>query len=1223
MGPTQQASSLGCHIKDSAACNYNSNSTNNPILNNNNKTFTLRKLSISQDVLDVATSSMKAAVSVIQKLSNLSVPEELIQYGKPWFEGPLAEECCQLTELIGTKKPSSVKVKEADAKSLDPISTTTEPPTFLCVPVESYDYVSLQSWLNDRDSKLLFESQVFHIVLKLIAGVNYIEEQGLKKFCKSVISLSDVHILVQRDTSEPQYAQDVLLPRVKLANVDLERVLSLKDPQDEPEIDITKTSLKCIAHLFLELLQRSKAALDMHGTDKSLLYSEEMQEEMQIIEEMLNCEIKNDTFQVINSKLKRLKSKYSTEVVLKIPEPQRHFIDKGEKVKQLNTMISELTNGNIFIIQGLPGSGKSELVSQLSKVLVTRQTNIICLNASDGDSLRRTTRYCMTHPQLRSISRSDHMGNPRSLKDIFQDMLHYFTDKKLLVVLDHVNVPTEEVSDFLQTFKENCKCEASARKGHTLVLLTTQAWPANNAENYVEMFPSTITLPDIAQYLKIKCNVSRDIEVLSKIGQNILPATLNILAKLMTTSLESFNRTFETFFEKFQTLDHLKSDNDSSSLMLAYSISLNYVLELLNEPKKILMQKILQILQHCDGDYGLHIDTLCHIIRNLSEVTRTFSEESLPDCLNSLQKFGLIEVMDGTVKLPDWIHITLRKAMQLLCSIDTKEEAELLSSSTALMSGKEQPTSCKSILIFHIAKMWTHITKLSPDLAKQFDHVPAIIAQLAVSNNKFEELTSFLKHASDTFAAVYSDPNHFHVLNLKYLFAVHALLPMSRVNEAFITLKLISEHSRTETREFLQLKLKSLIEVGQIHTARQEYEKAISCFQRVQVFAAQKIPILELDSEPTVLKSRMMHGYAHLQQGNSGEGKKILLQVVPLLERYSGKETSQVQMLLLRAKFYLATVLRKCGDLVTALMMQTKVLQETERIFGKKHPDVWESTREMAMLYSSYDNHEKALQLLRELLEVQEEVLGAPSNRQSLATMSSIAEIESRLGNFDDALELYEAIDLIEQQVLPENDHMRITSQVNQADVLMALGQYKEAIDIFDLICALIQSSPDNQTQSRQQELYQELLSKKEKSERSMEILGNYWLSLTPENVDDPSELAALAKKHEVATELSENQDNHGALRFLREIFEDCGHLDETNRFHLNVKADLARVLGLVGRFNESFSVYKEILPLMDATFGETDELTMLCKDTMGQVFLFSGNQFLKRQMSNLKWFLL
>lgn len=104
--------------------------------------------------------------------------------------------------------------------------------------------------------------------------------------------------------------------------------------------------------------------------------------------------------------------------------------------------------------------------------------------------------------------------------------------------------------------------------------------------------------------------------------------------------------------------------------------------------------------------------------------------------------------------------------------------------------------------------------------------------------------------------------------------------------------------------------------------------------------------------------------------------------------------------------------------------------------------------------------------------------------------------------------------------------------------------------------------------------------------------LGGYWLSLSEELEDNfggggggGGKMESLGKKHEAAVQLSDDNQYHwGALIFSRKILEEMEgklKMDESNKFYLNVKADLAKVLGLVGNFNESFAVYKEIIPVM------------------------------------------
>ncbi|CAL8096672.1 unnamed protein product [Orchesella dallaii] len=1209
--------------------------------------YSIRKIQISQKTLDTQVNLLRFIVKNVQKLVNL--PSSLfITYNKIWFEGPYAEVYEKLVfaeeEINGDSILTDTKASGKLKSESDSQSVRQAQPTFLCISTKSNDdsYVTLEEWLMDRDNVILYQIQIVHVVKQVLSLLVILVEKGITE---SNFSTSDIHVF-------PQFGQN-LLPTIKLGKLEVENLetalLSLchGNHTNAHENGLSSTHhklenwLQSATQTFAELIQRTV------GSERKLNQDEIEQtvnnaEVLELLKEMVNSDGTNESVKVLIAKLGKIKEKYLETVLLGLTEPKKKFIGREYELSALFKLLTNKDPKNsVIILQGPSGNGKSELVNQLAQIFTRDKGICLCLNASSVDSLTSAVYNFASHPSL-NVSIRDYIGNPRGIRNLFGDMIQSFSDKNLMIVIENAETPTEEVLDLIQVFKETVASEEAFSSCHNLLIVTRNpSWNNSTMGEY-----TTTSLPNLnsSESLDLLAKVSgciipsqeTELEVVRTLAEKLehIPQSLELISLFIkhyseanegsSTTTNIYNCVLELLQNFKDRHTEIESLNTALGVKnLVYSFVLSQLFESLNEEDKQTIRNILYILQYIDGNFGIAVDILIKLLIQFDPTQADTVENQVTCSINTLRKFGLIRVRDKTVYLSLCNQESLKEVVAQMFKPDlTLNSQNVLSALKTVLqyiTSDEPHRSWK--LIPHAAKIWTVLTGNNLNHAKQFDAIPELIATTAKTQSKFEEVTEFLNKAIKIFTAAYGSLHDSHVLKLKFLISEESLLKKSRMNEAFTIFKTINEQSHAEPKDSLMLKLNSLIHLGRIHITRQEYEKAISCFQQVQILAVQKISRLQLDSEPIVLKARMLHGYAYLQQNNLEEGKKIFLQVIPLLERYSGPDSAQIRGLITDAKFYLATLLRKNGDLVNALMMQTKVLEERERVFGRKHPDTWSSKQEMAMLYSSYDNHDKALLLLREVLEIQEEVLGAPSNRQSLQTMNAIAEIEAKLGNFDDALELYEAIDLIEQQVLGESDEMRISSQLKQADVLVVLGQYKEAIDIFDLLIALQSSTLEEN--SGKMKRCEEIVAKREKADRSMEIVGNYWFGLTPDNLNNPSDLDTLAKKHEVAMELCENQDHHGALRFLREVLEDCTHLDDTNRFHLNVKADLARVLGLVGKFNESFSVYKEIIPLLDATFGECDELTMLCKDTMGQVFLFSGNQFLKRQMSNLKWFLL
>lgn len=102
--------------------------------------------------------------------------------------------------------------------------------------------------------------------------------------------------------------------------------------------------------------------------------------------------------------------------------------------------------------------------------------------------------------------------------------------------------------------------------------------------------------------------------------------------------------------------------------------------------------------------------------------------------------------------------------------------------------------------------------------------------------------------------------------------------------------------------------------------------------------------------------------------------------------------------------------------------------------------------------------------------------------------MKAIAEVEGKRGNWEEALELWEAIDLIlEEMEGDEVEGIKMECQLSQADVLISLGQYKEAIYTLDLVFAL-KITTKKISSKKNDKLCEEILKKREKCQKSLDI---------------------------------------------------------------------------------------------------------------------------------------
>ncbi len=119
--------------------------------------------------------------------------------------------------------------------------------------------------------------------------------------------------------------------------------------------------------------------------------------------------------------------------------------------------------------------------------------------------------------------------------------------------------------------------------------------------------------------------------------------------------------------------------------------------------------------------------------------------------------------------------------------------------------------------------------------------------------------------------------------------------------------------------------------------------------------------------------------------------------------------------------------------------------------------DFYENT---AKLYKEYGNYKKALLLYKNVLKINE---GIKTKENLVPIYNNLSEIYQIMGKFETAQVYNEKIVKLQKNIFDENDLVLISSLYNQANILVAKGQLKEAESIYqDILLMQLRNSEKN-----------------------------------------------------------------------------------------------------------------------------------------------------------------
>lgn len=167
-------------------------------------------------------------------------------------------------------------------------------------------------------------------------------------------------------------------------------------------------------------------------------------------------------------------------------------------------------------------------------------------------------------------------------------------------------------------------------------------------------------------------------------------------------------------------------------------------------------------------------------------------------------------------------------------------------------------------------------------------------------------------------------------------------------------------------------------------------------------------------------------------------------EILQILEAELGPEHPSVATILNN----LAGLYESMGDYEKALQLYQMALDIREKMLGSQHPDVATTLNNFAELYRMMGDYEKALPLYQKALEIDEKMLD-PDHPSVAATIDNLALLYRQMGEYEKALPLSQrALKICEKVLNPQHPDVAIVLN-NLSLLYYQMGEYERALPLY------------------------------------------------------------------------------------------------------------------------------------------------------------------------------
>ncbi|KAH8826753.1 hypothetical protein DL96DRAFT_1709905 [Flagelloscypha sp. PMI_526] len=284
----------------------------------------------------------------------------------------------------------------------------------------------------------------------------------------------------------------------------------------------------------------------------------------------------------------------------------------------------------------------------------------------------------------------------------------------------------------------------------------------------------------------------------------------------------------------------------------------------------------------------------------------------------------------------------------------------------------------------------------------------------------------------------------------------------------------------------------------------------------------------QCDEHPSTLTSMNNLASTYMYLGRHTDALNLELSVLAHRKRILGDEHSDT----ISAMNNLALTYQNLGRLADALDLQLSVLANRTRTLGGEHPDTLRSMNNLASTYKSLGKYAEALELQLSVVANRKRILG-DEHPDTLRSMDNLAVTYRSLGRHGEALDLHLSALAGLKQALGDGHPDTLVIMNNLALTYQSLGRHTEALDLQLSVLAhqkvaLGDEHPDTAVTTNNLAMtYQHLGRDKEALEFLLSVLLTQKRTLGDEHLDTLTSMNNLALSYQNLGRYVEALDLH------------------------------------------------------------------------------------------------
>lgn len=337
---------------------------------------------------------------------------------------------------------------------------------------------------------------------------------------------------------------------------------------------------------------------------------------------------------------------------------------------------------------------------------------------------------------------------------------------------------------------------------------------------------------------------------------------------------------------------------------------------------------------------------------------------------------------------------------------------------------------CKSLAIVH------EISGKSSQYAQTLQH----LAEIRIQLQKYDGVEEMLKQALQIKAKHYGSKSIEYADALSILGWYYATMSdFAQSEKTFGTALKITKEKAPDSYEYGKILHKAFF----LYHNRQDFVTAENhCRQAIAIYEKTRTP-----SDRKLIEAKGCLAMLYLRTERIGQGEKMIVGLLPLIEQEYGKEDYTYSVLLMT----LGSIYASYGREEKAIAVLEESISLNKRLFGERHASYFNALNNLAMIYLRTDRFEQAETLLQQSLKIRKDIYGE-SNSAYIQELNNLAVLYLNMGDYLRAADMLIEVAERSETLLGESSKSHILALYNVALCCEKNKLYDEVLDFTNRI---------------------------------------------------------------------------------------------------------------------------------------------------------------------------